>query len=271
MTENNFINKQIFYINSHNKQEGTDSDFTYKINIDPDNKYDRVALLDCSIPKSYYLIQSGRNTFTLIEGINTITITLTAGNYTRLSLKTTLQTILNSSTMSSFIYTVTYSSSPSYDNGKFIFTVTNNSGTQPLFIFSDYLYEQLGFNKNSTNTFTTNVLNSTNVINLQLESTLFLHSDLCIDRGNDILHNIIVSGNSDYSNVVYFNNNVDIYSKKINHNNSNVYYFRLTNEDNELINLNGLNIVFTIMLYKSNQINDLIKGYIKYKTLENIN
>jgi hypothetical protein len=269
MVYKKFINSQLYYVNSRNRINGTDSNFSFKIDIDQTINYDRVAIVDASIPKSYYLIQDGRNTFTLQEGINTITITLTPGNYSRLSLKTSLQTKLNES--STFDYIVSYSSSPSYDDGKFIFTVSNNSGTQPQFIFSDYLYEQLGFNRNSTNTFTANVLSSTNVINLQPETTLMIRSDICQNRNENILQNISSSGNSDFSYIVYQNFNLDIYSKTMNSNTSNTYNFILTDEDGNEINLNGLNMIFTLLVYKSDDFNEKVLDYIKYKTIQNIN
>jgi hypothetical protein len=49
---------------------------------------------------------------------------------------------------------------------------------------------------------------------------------------------------------------------------SNIYNFYLTDEDQTPIILNGLNINFTIMCYKKNNIFQLIKGYIKYRTLK---
>jgi hypothetical protein len=265
-----YENKQIYYINSHFKNSGSDSDFIYTININNNLDVDSVVLLDCSIPKSFYMIQDGTNTFTLVEGSYNTVISVTPGNYSRVSLKNTIQVLLNDNTQTGFNYIVSYSSTPNYDDGKFIFTVSNNSGTQPQFIFTNYLYEQLGFNKNTTYTFQSNILTSINVINLQTESTLFLRSNICDNEGSNILQNIISTGNADYSFIIFQNNNINGYSKKLNTKNINSFYFKLTNEDNEIINLNGLNIVFTIMIYKSNQIDNLIKGYIKYKTLENI-
>ena len=55
--------ERIYYINSRNRISGTNSNFTYKIdinNIEPD----RIAVLQANIPKSYYLIQDNANSFT---------------------------------------------------------------------------------------------------------------------------------------------------------------------------------------------------------------
>jgi len=48
---------------------------------------------------------------------------------------------------------------------------------------------------------------------------------------------------------------------------SNVYHFYLTDEIGNIIHTNGININFTIMVYKSNDIDSMIKGAIKYLTL----
>lgn len=262
-----YDHKTIFNINSHNRESGTNSNFTYKLKINHDLIYDKVVLLDCSIPKSYYIIQNGLNTFTLQEDTDLAVITVTPGNYNRNSLRSMLIQLLNSESPNGWIYDITNNNiNTAVDDGKFAYTVSGNS-SQPIFIFTNFLYEQMGFNSNSTNVFVGNSLSSTNIINLNPESTLFLRSDICNNQQDNILQNIITVHNSTFSYIIFQNPNVEEYAKNFSQNKYNVYRFILTDEDGNEIHLNGLNIVFTIMLYKSNSVFNLIKRYLKFKSL----
>ena len=43
----------IYYVNSSNRLEGDDSDFTYQIQLPPHSEFNYVSVLPASIPKSY--------------------------------------------------------------------------------------------------------------------------------------------------------------------------------------------------------------------------
>jgi hypothetical protein len=257
-------NKRIFYINSHERIEGSHSNFQYNIQIPP-YEFDGVCLLSAVIPKSYYLIRNGKNTFTLQElGVN-YTITIPIGNYSATSLRSTLATALSAASGNGWVYTVTYPNiSTSANTGKFTFTVSGNTG-QPSFIFTTNVYEVLGFEPNSTVTFTANTLTSVNVVKLQVEDTLLLHSDICSNGKDDILNEIFIAASPDFSNIKYQCPDVQAYSKSLSTQNNNVYRFSLTDEDGNMIDLNGLNIVLTLVLYKTE---DIMKNYIKFQLLK---
>lgn len=257
-------NKRIFYIDSHQRLSGDHNNFSYLFNLPNNNDFTHCCLLSCVIPKSYYLIQNGYNTFILRENNVNTTITIPAGNYSATSFRTVLQSLLNTNTTQAWTYTITYPNiSNSSNTGKYTY---NCVGGNPSFILSDNgLYEQLGFDINSTNTFINNTLTSKNVIKLQVEDTLYLHSDIASNGKDDVLNEIFVAGNADYSSIKYQCPDVDAYSKELQTNTSNVYNFWITNEDSQMVDLNGLNVVLTIMLYKKENINDIIRNYIKYK------
>ena len=261
-------NKQIFYVNSRDKlnQTDTETNFSYSMNIDPHGEFDRVVVLSCSIPKSYYLVQENENTFTLEEVNDQATITFPPGNYNRNSLASTLKSLLNSSSPKGWIYSVTYDNiNLSEDNGKFHIIVSNNTD-QPSFIFNEFLAEQLGFAKNKTYTFDSNELISEYVCNLSIETTLYLHSNICQNsEGDNVLQEIYSNGEATYSYINFQNNIPYEYSKVMaSRNPSNVYTFSLRDENGYLINTNGININFTIMVFKLNDIDKLIKKAIKY-------
>lgn len=265
-----YINKQIFYVNSRNKINETDShtDFSYMLNIDPNETFDKVVLLSCSIPKSFYFIQEGENTFILDEDGVQVTITIPAGNYNRNSLGTTLRNQLNVLSPNAWNYSVSYPIiNQMCDDGKYIISVTNNT-SQPSLIFGKHVAEQLGFERNSTNTFILDSLKSTNVCNLSNETTLYLHSDICQNNeGDNILQEIYSNGDASYSYINFQNPIPKEYSKPMTSDTSNIYRFTLTDEDGNKIDTNGININFTIMLYKVNEIDKMLRGAIKYFTL----
>lgn len=264
---------QIFYINSHERLSGTDSDFTYQLKINRNVEFNRVAVLQCIIPKSYYLVQEGQNTFTLTEnGVDT-KITVLAGNYNRKSMQRTLETLLNDASPNGWTYTITYpNASMEPDTGKFTFNVSGNGGVQPIFTFTEFLYEQIGFNANSSNTFVSDHLTSTNTIKLQKEDSLYVCSDICTvaDGKNAVLQEVFANADSEtFSNIKFTCPDVQAYSKKFN-SGSDIYRFTLTDENFRPINLNGLNIVISLVLYKNQDSwMKIITDYIKLRAHQN--
>ena len=118
--------------------------------------------------------------------------------------------------------------------------------------------------RKQSNTFQSDSLKSTNVINLQKENSVFIHSDLCSNGGDNILHDIYANDISDFGNVIFQNTAVDSYSKKLTTSGNNIAHFYLTNEDGNAINLNGQNWNMTILVYKrDSRLFDFIKSYTK--------
>jgi hypothetical protein len=72
------------------------------------------------------------------------------------------------------------------------------------------------------------------------------------------------AGNSSFSNISYINNQIEANSKDIAVNQTNIYRFYLTNEDDEKIELNGQNIVLEILFYKEQEYWKMMKESIKY-------
>jgi len=152
--------------------------------------------------------------------------------------------------------------------GHYTFTVSGNSGNQPSFIIGDYLYEQLGLNPDTTYTFTGNSLTSVNVVNFQLQDSLFLHSDLANNGIDDVLQEMLGVDSPSYGNIVYICPSVEGYAKQLASKSNNVYHFKLTDEDDNPIDLNGQNIVFSLLFFKKHNVYDLIKKMIKLTLLQ---
>ena len=257
--------KQLYYINSSNRLSGTHSNFLYKIQQPPSSTFTHCVVLQASIPKSYYLVQSPNNTFVLDENSIETVVTISVGNYTRSSFVNKVQTSLNSA--GSWTYVVDIDDSTNGpETGKLTFTVSGNGGIQPQFIFTGSLYEPLGFESTSTNTFVGDELVSTNVINLLKENTIYIHSDICTNENDNVLQEIFTSEASDYGSITFTNNAPEFYSKKITSLNS-IYRFYLTDENGKDLSLNGRNWQMTVCMHEKDKTNEIIRKYIQLKVM----
>ena len=243
------LNAYYVYVNSRDRLAGTDSQFSYNINFPSDIDVDHVTVLNALIPKSYYLIQVGHNTFDLDENGIIVTIPIPIGNYLLNAFRATVQTLLNTYSPNHWTYTITFPSSASAQTGKFTYQVSGNS-SQPSIIVQDHVYEPLGFTRFTTNKFVSNSLKSPNVLKLQSEDRLLIHSNLVNNPGrDDILVSINAATNVNFSSIAYINYAPEFDAKRLNQN-LNTYNFYLMNEDGLIMDLNGLNLNITLLFYK---------------------
>lgn len=267
---------QCFHVNSANRTAGTNSSFEYELKLDKNNEYTHCCVLDVSIPKSYYLVVDGRNSFDIVERdtktqavISTDTVTFDEGNYNLNSLMATLEAKFVgglSEYSASFPNTNTQ-----VQTGKLTFTRVNMVNDIE-FEFKDDAFAQIfGFSRSSVNQFTNNggtgTLISTSILDLQLESTLFIHSDLVDNINDSVLIEVFSSSNANLSNISYHVADVEAHSKKITHSGSNSYKFSLRDEFGQLVPLNGISLLITLLVYEKSNIDELTRKYIKYKTL----
>jgi hypothetical protein len=265
------LNGQHVYIDSHNRTNGTHDNFNVVINLN-NQDIDSVCLLRAIIKKTYYLVNNGQNTFILKEGAQTATITLPEGNYSATSFKNVLQTLLNNSSPNGFIYTVSLPNPINQPStGKFTYTVSNNAGVQPEFIMTTHLYEQLGFEENSTVQFANDILTSLYIVNFQLKDTLRIHSNIVNDQQDNILQEITASTSQDFSSIRYECFDIEANSKPFNIKTNN-FNFVILDEEKQRINL-SLNVLYHLFFYKKNNSADIANNisvpYMKYMTLQN--
>jgi hypothetical protein len=266
-------NKRYVFINSNLRNSGTHSNFEYQIELPNSDVYDRVVLLSASIPKSYYLVAAPYNTFVLDEAGMTVTISMPEGNYNYKNWIQMLETKLNANSPHSWTYAVTYPNvitGPS--TGKYTYTVTGNSGVQPIFRMaaSGNLKEQFGFDTASVNTFVADSLVSTNVIKFQLADSIYIHSNITSGSSTEDVLEVITVDSPDYSAVTYqLSGDIHTHSKALSSQSNNTYSFVLTDENGVELDLNGCNVNFQLLIYKSDTTNMLIEKYIKYRTKQN--
>lgn len=250
-------NSRIYYINSARRESGTNSRFNYKIQIPENSGFDRVCVLQASIPISFYLVQDGFNTFSLTENFIIRTVTVPVGNYNVQNFITTVLALLNTGT---FVYTMAVS----VMTGKFTYSVSGNSGSQPIFTFTSHLYQQFGFTENSVNTFVGDTMISTNVVNFIPEGTIFIHSNI-VNEYTDVLQEIYSNNTVPFSNVIYqMTTDIDTYSKQLSTDRSNTFSFVIMNEDDQELDMNGQNLLLTLLLYKKNDLTWHFKKFAKW-------
>lgn len=238
----------VIVVNSLNRLSGRPGDFTYEMKIN--EPYDRICLLQASIPKSYYLIDETNDNFSvrLDDGKSDIKITLEHGNYSVTTFMTELTNKLNTLVGNGHHFTITFSRKTG------LFTYTVNDNHNPSFIFTDQLYEQLGFEANSTNTFVSQTLVSKNVVNMMSEDTLLIHSDAVAALGSnnvsDVLGEIFSSSTVDFGHTSFQCPDPYLYSRPLRTNTSGIFRFSVTDENNRPIIIRGGNVVLSILLFK---------------------
>ena len=64
---NHISSKSMFYIDSQNRTSGSSGNFSINFAMPPNNRYDRIVVMQASIQKSFYLVSAPYNTFQLLE------------------------------------------------------------------------------------------------------------------------------------------------------------------------------------------------------------
>ena len=238
-----FLSKDLIYVNSGLRKQGSSHDFLIDLSqqITPNNNYDTIALLNFTCPKSYYLIDELNNRFTVLEGLNSTLITIPSGNYDFLTLRATMQTLLQ---VCNFIYAV----SANQVSGKYEFSVSNNV-SQPYFIFTnDSPHKVIGF-EIDTYQFSANALTAPNIVNFQRTNTI----ELCSDIVKRNIFASIIQNSPDFSNITYTEYNASLSSQPLSKNNINsIRFYLLDGNTGKPLLLNGLNFSFTFSIYKKN-------------------
>ena len=249
-------NKLSFCINSISRTSGTSSNFNININIPDEIKKQitHVSITQISIPKSYYQIQSGYNTFYLYENSIQTIITMPPGNYSKVQLYYQLALQMTANSQYSIIYSFS-DESTYYTTGRLKISA-NNPANRPIQIqaINNDMYSIIGLEPNIIYSFTTNntLFISPNIINLNSLNNLYLHCNCINNNSNDIINGsdvltIIYGGaNPDFSYII---NQYDMISNMKEFVNVPIYNFNLSDEKGEPINLNEINLSFILNFF----------------------
>jgi hypothetical protein len=253
----------IINFNSKDRVSGTNSNFN-SMPVDlGNNAFDTVCLVQASLPKSFYNMPSGYNTFTLRENSTSVTITIPAGSYTRINLQSVLASVLTAASPNGRTYTVSYPASTVADTFHYTFSV-NSAVIAVQFIFSSTSpYRQLGF-EIGTYTFTPAIgsssLESVNSLNLSYILRAFIKTNLVADATDSILEEILNFGSYPASSVVHYQQyNFDMNSRKLSPSNKTSWNFVIQDAFGQEIDLNGIPWAFSVVFYQRNKTHEIHK------------
>lgn len=269
LSDNTQTNPFFIFISSNNRISGTDGNFQSSPIDLGINNYDSVCVSQASIPRSFYNIPNGYNSFTLKEGLLTASVVIPVASYNRINLQIVLQNRLNASSPNGWLYTVSYPNKATQgDTFKYTITVTGNT-SQPQLIFTDGMFRQLGFNSNSTNTFVANTLTSSNCINLAFSNRLYIKSNIC--NGTDVLQEISSYGTYPILGICYFEQaEYDLNTREYNKDSSNSWTFVLENGFSEQLDLNGISWSVGLVFYCRSNTHEIVKSDLLLKNEQRI-
>ena len=266
---------QTYFIDSQERVSGRPGAFlSAPINMTNSNSYDTVIMSQCAIPKSWYNVPQNYNTFTLDENGAQVIISIPIGNYNKNNLMVVLSNLLTTNSPNGKTYSITYPNiNTEGDTGKYTFTVSPwGVGDTYSFIFdSQSMFQQMGFDGSSTNTFdpATGTLTSTNQINFQIISSIFITSDLCVEE--DVFQEIYNVGTVISSAFIYFQQNTyDMNTKRLLTNSNNSWNFVLLDQLDREIYLNGVDWQFSMIFYHRMDYPELARQNLQIKNLERI-
>ena len=247
-----------YNINSskQNIQSGTSDNFTYLFNIPASalTHVNSVSVVSISLPKSFYQINEQNNVFTLIENSVPIIITMIPGNYSSSQWFTALGLAMTAASLNAITYSVNFQYS-TLSNGIMKITASNIVLALALSIPGGSIAGVLGFSQNTVYNFTSGVLLSVYVINLNESDMIYLNSDIISSPFNDATNSssntLCICYTGSYQNYSYVSqsfNMIDNMKRFAGKNSS--FSFYLIDENGTPINLHGVDFSFTINVFQ---------------------
>jgi hypothetical protein len=256
---------KLIYLDSEERISGSSSNFSYAIDIPDGAKYDTCCVLSMTIPRSYYLVRSGQNRGILVlageGGASPVEhpFEIPPGNYNADNFAEVLLALLNGITTGMPVVPGTFTITFSTITGKYTYSYAGLGTAAIKLEDPSRLGHQMGFDEISVNHFVGGTLQSKNVVNFVSTSTLFLHSDM-VDDSTDVLQEVYADNSLPFSNLVYNCRAPGMYAKKLRNNTSSLFNFSLCDEHDKEVDLNGHEILFTLILYRRE---DLTKTFQK--------
>jgi hypothetical protein len=236
-----------------------------------ENHYFLVSLANIQVPYSMYNINPKSNFFTIIEtkGMTTypqLTLTIPSGSYNAIQLANKLTEILDTNSQDNGKYSVTYSKI----TGKFTYALLDGNRTATLGFPNDTsAFIQMGFDVGETALITSTTPKvSTNVINVNDFESIFLRTDLTSINTLDSVDPSVAQGNSGtaqsdilqkidirvpFTGIIFKNEGDTIQQNFVTNQEIGILNIRLTNKYNQLLNLNGLEWLFSLKFEEINK------------------
>ena len=262
--------KKIFHFNSGSQLTESNNTFQVDLQLEDGYLYDRISLLSCNIPISYYTIQQGENIFNLNEDSKSVSISVPIGNYNISSFCSVIQTLLNTYSPNAYTYQLYYPQNfKDTSTGKIQYFMTSyHAGLKISFSFPENspIYQQFGFDQGTSDFFTEGnssyFINSKNVVSFIPENSIYIHSSLIsgIDspspKFSSCLQEVYNENNVMFGVLAWSNSCPIETSRRFVQTTTTKATFSITDEFAYPVFLNGLDIVMTIMVFK---IDDTLK------------
>lgn len=217
------------------------------------HSFTHVAVKKACIPRTFYDVVQGKNTFILTEGALSATVTMPVGVYNYRSFAINLATLMTAASPHGYSYTVSIPSGTQPLTGKYIITVTVGTFTIT-FPNTSYLYKKMGFESASVNTSTGAVLNSVNVCSFSDTVGLYICSDIVVSNktvfNDTILESVFVGQTLSFGNIVFENRDTLTSIRELNPTKSDHFNFYLMDADQNTIDLNGNSWNIELIFYK---------------------
>lgn len=232
------MNSVIHSISSDSAESGTSGNFVHKMQIP--SWHNRISLLSIQVPKSFYLVQSGKNTFQL----NSTTYTIPVGNYSCAQFVTAVNNLITPSTIAYAPLT-----------GKM--TISSSAATITI---PSRLCRLFGLQQ-GTSSISAGTLVGTNVVNFTICSQLWLLSDVSYDGSigaySNTIYHINVNTSADMSYITWDNPDPRSTGKILTtfsgtQNRQDIFRtveFRILDEDEAPVDFNGLDVSIVLLTF----------------------
>lgn len=253
-------------IHSRDRNNGVISGFQINIDLSPSNDYNRVALVTCDIPKTYYTVEDGSNTFLLVEDGNEKIITVPAGNYNQQSFASVVGDLMTTASTTApaynFTYTITYPDPMTEaDTGKYTFTCSDTTTSVYIQMISR-LYKPFGFREGDAMSFAIGTFTSELPSDFERTKYIQLQSDVSSNtKSNGVDSTLLACINSvtstpPFENIHYQMVNLESNSRDFYNNKNNTFSFSLLDDHGDGLNLR-LDFCMSLLFYRYNPIPEL--------------
>lgn len=272
-------------INSKDRDTGDIEKFKYllshQIKFNQSNKKSYFFRIeDVMIPKTFYDIDSTNNVFQVLEddgaaGTDTITVTIPEGNYTITELITLLESELDTNTMNSNAYTITYDDINNLVNFEYV-GATSVDVTIDTIANGSTLNDPLGFSKVTTGNqsisgdlttdtaivfVTATPQDAPYVVDLDTKSYIILETDITSSNfyDKDIQKHVgvIVPFNVDRNEKQYYSNHQGHHTKMNSKGPLSTISFKLIDENDNQVDLNGVNWSANVNIYQLTELHKI--------------
>lgn len=260
-----YNSERTIIVDSKNRISGTPGSFVARVTPQQgDAQCDRVALKQISIPKSWYDIPAGLNVVYTSAG----DITITPGNYTL----TTFMTEIISKFQAKNITVSPYNAL----TNKLVFT----ANTVPITLsFERGMAVALGFDRGinldsngsvirtNYNLLVATPFTAPNCIFISTISKLYLHTSMC-DR-SEFLQEVLVCPNYPGAAMIWYeNHDYDVNSRPFTGAMHSTHYFTLLDSFGTPVDLNGIDMAFTLVIYRRNDVSEMMEEDIRIRQME---